>query len=355
MNVAIVTPHLVEGDAVGNDVCGMYRCLLERGIGASIFVEKNRAKLPTRDLHELDECANEGDLIIYHHSTSCEVAIQILERSPATLVVKYHNITPPRYFVGYSEAAALSCAEGIHQLTRLARLNALFLVDSAYNGKDLHAIGIPWHALPPFTQADALLDAVPHVDSPADQCESSSNVLVVGRVVPQKNLVAAVRGFARFSETSPGPCRLYIVGNHGLRTYASEVRSEADALGLDGSVVLTGVVDLPRLKRYYASADTLLLLSQHEGFGVPLVEAMALAVPAIATRAAAIPETCGDVVHYVDKGEPDEVAEAIGRVCDRGQYRDELIRKGRDRYLAVYDNRVIAGRFHELIDPLLKP
>jgi glycosyltransferase involved in cell wall biosynthesis len=371
MKIALITPSLINGDAVSNDVAGMYRALRGRGLAAAIFAEKNRTELPSAPIDRLDSAWGQGDLIIYHHSTGCEAAVSRLEAARSAKLIKYHNITPTSYFERYFPDAARSCAEGLGQLARLVRLDAVFLVDSLFNGEDLAAIDreVAWHCLPPFTQADTLLEAVPHFDEslpdqdrrrpldgakPVPVLERHVQVLVVGRVMPQKNILAAVRGFARYAARRGEPAHLWIVGDAGLESYVDEVRAEIAALGLERFVSLTGKVELPHLKGYYQRADALLLLSDHEGFGVPLVEAMALGIPAIAAKTAALPHTGGDAVHYVEATDPDAVADALGRVCDGDEYRRALVRNGRRRYATEFDNRVIGQRFHQVIDQFLR-
>src|SRR5688572_18647618 len=187
MLTAIATPNLTDGDGVGNDVLGMARTLRADGRRVELFAESARVAEDVRPLGELPRAVGRGDVLIYHHSIKCEAGVRAVEELPCRAVVKYHNITPPRFFADVNPDAVEGAEVGLRQAARLARTNAAIWVDSAFNGREL---GRPCDELPPFHQVDRLAAAVP--DAAAGLDGWGTTILCVGRVAPNKNLRLAV-------------------------------------------------------------------------------------------------------------------------------------------------------------------
>jgi glycosyltransferase involved in cell wall biosynthesis len=170
---------------------------------------------------------------------------------------------------------------------------------------------------------------------PAD-CEAArrryglpeSYILFVGNLEPKKNLVRLVEAYALLRERGTG---------HGLVIAGSpawggeHLRARIRALGLEGSVVLTGVVRPEDLPCVYAMADVFAFPSLYEGFGLPPLEAMAAGVPVVASNRASLPEVTGDAAILVDPLRADAIADAIQDVLSNGELRNRLVAKGRER------------------------
>ena len=114
-------------------------------------------------------------------------------------------------------------------------------------------------------------------------------------------------------------------------------------------MVVTGRVTVPQLKALYLSADALLVTSDHEGFCVPLVEAMSLGVPVVAVPHAAVPDTAGPAARYAD-ADPAALAGAIHEVIADGGARERHLLAGRERYDERFTSAAIGRRFLELLD-----
>ena len=153
-------------------------------------------------------------------------------------------------------------------------------------------------------------------------------LLVVGNLCRRKNQRMMVRAFARWLSRNPTyPHRLVLVGNRGA--YGQKLQKEVVRLGLDrGRVLLPGYVAHEDLPYLYAGAELLLNTSLYEGFGLPLVEAMACGLPVVASRASCFPEIAGNAARYVDPEDPDDIAAAIREVLENTALREELIQHG---------------------------
>jgi glycosyltransferase involved in cell wall biosynthesis len=339
VNVSLITPVLLEGDAVSNDVRGWYRVLRRAGHDVRLYAEECHAGLPCGPVGEAGERLGPDDLCVYHHSMGCTAALNLLGRLACRRLVRYHNVTPARYYHDDLKVR-LECNKGVRQLRDLVSMGCEFVATSEFTARDLTALApdVPYRVVPPYNQVDDLLRATPDYLAALPYNDARYNVLTVGRVVPNKNLVRAVGAFARFRAAVRGRARLLIVGDPGDGRYAKQVMAAAARLGVGEDVVFAGRVGVRQLKAFYLAADALLLLSEHEGFGVPLVEAMALRVPAVAAGTTALPETGGDAARYADPADEAETAAVLGGVvCDAG-LREAMMVRGRERYETRFAN-----------------
>lgn len=146
----------------------------------------------------------------------------------------------------------------------------------------------------------------------------------VGNAKPHKNLSTLLRAFERLRATMNA--RLVVIGRiDKLRTVDS---TTVQRLQETEGIQVLGEVSVPVLKAVVADANALVFPSLYEGFGLPAVEAMALGCPVIASRAASLPEVCGDAALYVDPGDADHIAGVMTRVAGDDNLRQSLVSRG---------------------------
>jgi glycosyltransferase involved in cell wall biosynthesis len=342
VRVALITPVLLEADAVSNDVRGMLRLLKQSGHDVRLFAEECHTPLPWQPVPEAGDWLGAEDLCIYHHSMGCTAALELLLRLPCRRLVRYHNVTPARYYQDDLKTK-LECNKGVWQLRDLVRMGCEFLATSEFTVRDLTVLesDVKYRIVPPYNQVDELLRLTPDYLAALPYNDAKYNVLSVGRLVPNKNLVKAVEAFARFHARAKGRARLLLAGDPGDGRYARQVADAAKSLGILADVTMIGRVGTRQLRALYLIADTLLLVSEHEGFGVPLVEAMALRVPTVASSTTALPETGGDAAEYVDPADISGIAETIEKVTCDIHLREKMMVTGRERYEAGFTNRCV--------------
>jgi glycosyltransferase involved in cell wall biosynthesis len=355
MTIAIALPTLVEGDAVGNDVFGMTRVLRDQGHDVQLVAWYSRVNEPVRNPEELPKMLNRPeDVLIYHHSIGCEWAVKAIEKLRCRKIVKYHNVTPPKFFADLNAEVAKGCQEGLDQLPRLVRANPLFWADSEFNSADLRALRAKHvTVLPPFHQAEQLLEieADRHAVNGLD--DWGTNILVVGRLVPNKNIALAVQAFAIYKRQHNPLARLVIVGDRPVPSHAVEIEKLIQETGFADSILITGKVTTSQLKALYLTSDALLVTSLHEGFCVPLIEAMGLMLPIVAVPNAAIPGTGGDAI-LTPPAEPEAIARELSRATLDADLRQDLIARGRKRYLHHFENTAIRRQFLRLIESVIE-
>ena len=351
--ISILTPTLIASDAVGNDVLGMHRLLTRRGHEVHLFAEDWSVDgVPVLYAsHARDYAESLDDILIYHHSIGWELGGDILESSACRTIIKYHNVTPAEFFARLSSHHQQLCELGRSQLASIARArHTVYLAASAYNMRELIAAGAGparTFVVPPFNQAESLSGVVPDLAVLDKYTDGKTNLLMVGSVRPNKGYASLIEAFAQYYYDFNCHSRLLIVGaeDDKLDGYSKALRELADLLHLEGAVVFTGEVPVEALKAYYLASDVFVIASEHEGFCVPLVEAMAMKLPIVGYASAAIAETmadCGVVWETID---PSLMAESIDTLVRDGETTAALAHEGQRRFEAVFSNAAIENEF----------
>jgi glycosyltransferase involved in cell wall biosynthesis len=362
--IAVVGLTITPGDAVGQDALHMQQVLSDYGHEAVLFSSHwIKANPLTRDVRGVDEFLGDDPtaVLLYHHAIGWDTGLELVRRTRCKRVVRYHNVTPARFFAGYPGQAVTMCTRGREQLRDLVRIQCdLYLSASEYNEAELRRLGADTArcaVLPPFHQVDRLAAAGPDREVLRACGDGRTNLLFVGRRVPNKGHRFLIDAFAAYAEHYDADSRLLLVGREdpALVGYTNQLRDQARRLGVADRVLFLGGVTEGELRACYESAHVFVVASEHEGFCVPVVEAMALGVPVVAYGTSAIPDTVGDAGLVWDEPDPFLLAESIARVARPGPVRDELVRRGRRRYAEQFGNEHIAGRFVAALENVCSP
>ncbi len=155
-------------------------------------------------------------------------------------------------------------------------------------------------------------------------------LLYVGGILERKNLVNLVLAFSRMLRDRPSlDVRLVLVGKKGR--FAKVLEEQIEELELTDKILLPGAADLPRLVSLYRHSAAFVFPSLVEGFGFPVLEAMACGTPVIAANASAIPEVAGKGAFLVDPRDPDALAAALARALEDRAWTEELKTRGAAR------------------------
>ncbi|HJO04603.1 MAG TPA: glycosyltransferase family 4 protein [Acidobacteriota bacterium] len=337
------------GDAIGNEIRQIRGALRAAGHESEIFVELLDSKMDP-EVHpylEYREIASPDNVMLLHYSMASPVSRMAAELDDS-LVLIYHNITPPEWFAPYSLRVAHNCAAARLQLARLRPHTALALGVSEYNRQELEEIGFERTAVVPL-----LLD-LDRLDGSASQLvlDRYSNDrptwLVVGRVAPNKCVEDVIRAFAYFQRYVDDRARLLIVGEHRhIPLYYYDLQRFTREIGVS-DVHFVGHVSDDELNAYYRVASILVCLSEHEGFCVPLFEAFRSDLPAIAFAAAGIPYSTGGGLLMLEDKDPALVAETVASVLDDETLRAQLLARQRRVLSELEADRVIRSLFEQL-------
>jgi glycosyltransferase involved in cell wall biosynthesis len=327
---------VLEPSAVGAHAMEARRILRDMGLESEIFADGTH---PTwadevQPYKDYGRRARADDILLYQAAVGSVVADYLLERSEP-LVVNYHNVTPARFFRRWEPDVVHALQVGARQVRRLAPRAAAGIADSAYNEGELRDLGYRRTTVAPVLfDVDAVRSDVDETvvrRLMADKERGGADLLFVGRVAPHKAQHDLVKALAAYRRAYDPAARLHIVGGSSSARYWTTLERYVDALGLQDAVHLAGSVSAGALAAHYRVADALVCLSEHEGFCIPLVEAMASDVPIVAFRAAAVPETLAGAGILLDSKDPATVAAAVHRVIDDADLRRRLVEAGRAR------------------------
>lgn len=348
-------PMLHEEDAVGRHTMAVREELRRRGVDSEIFVETvdPATAADSRPAEEYLATAGPADVVCYQFATASDLAPRFAAH-PGRVVLDYHNVTPPELFASWDNGLARHQVAALAQLDLLAPTAVLGVADSEWNRSDLVARGCPATAVvPPVVK---LATGVPRAVPPAAVTpaglsprpgRSGALWLSVGRIAPSKALEDAIAALFAYRARYDPEAKLLVVGRSALPSYDRALRGYAADLGLAGAVRFAGPVDDAVLSSAYKEADALVVTSDHEGFCLPLVEAMAHGLPVVAYRQGAVPEVLGGAGVLLDEKDADTVADALFGVRRAGE-RDRLAAAGYAR-LAELDLGRAAARLVDLL------
>jgi|WetSurMetagenome_2_1015567.scaffolds.fasta_scaffold111462_2 glycosyltransferase involved in cell wall biosynthesis len=350
MRVAICTPDVAPGDAVSNDVIGMDLAFDAYDCETRIFAQNIYISRPeVLDFEKIGSFLQDSrDLIIYHHSVGWDAGLSLLRRINCRRVIKYHNVTPSRFFEGLADNYVVACRKGREQLSDLRKLGAdLYLADSAYNLDELLVegrTGFRYAVIPPFHCVDRLqtIEADSVVVNRFGN-GGAENLLMVGRIVPNKGYSYLIEVFHAYRSQYNSKCRLLLAGREDptLSVYTQALHRQVSELGLEESVFFLGAISDAALKACYHVADAFVITSLHEGFCVPLVEAMSMRVPIVAYSSGAIRETVGNAGLVWKDRDPELLAYSLDLLMRDEQIRMALSETGLRRYRRRFSNKKI--------------
>jgi L-malate glycosyltransferase len=327
-----LVPSLSIRDAIGNHALQVRRLLLDLGYRSDLHADNvtGRFNVPVHRASAVPE----GTWLIFHHSIGSGAAARFAAHRGGR-VLNYHNITPAELFAPWEAAVAAELDLGRRQLAGLANLTHHAVADSGFNRDELVDLGFPSTGVAPILFDPGALARV--VDRSVasrlatTRSRQGTQVLFVGRMAPNKAQHALVAGLAVYRrEFDPG-AHLHLVGGVSSPTYEKAVRRQVQAAGLRRAVTFHDSVSDGALAAHYLNADVFCCLSDHEGFGVPLLEAMAHDVPVVARAGTGVSGTVGEAAILLPDRDPVTTAVALHRVCSDGALRERVVAAGRRR------------------------
>ena len=351
MQVHQFYPIVVYGGAASNQILNLQRLLWRMGHRGEIFCEQLPLQFEGRARHiaQYARYSSPGDVLLLHFSMaySAEV-LSWLEQIPDRKVVVYHNITPHTYFAGIDDLYFEAARAGREQLDHLRTLAEAGWGVSEFNCQELAARGWTRLGVLPIV-FDPRRYAVRPDRRILKRWQDGVNVLFVGRLSPNKRFEDLILTFYYLKRFVRPDARLLLVGSaqQNVQPYREFLEALVARLGLS-DVVFTGHVSTSQLVAYYRCASVYLSMSEHEGFGVPLLESMHFGVPVVAYKAAAVPETLGGSGVLVTAKEYAAVAELIGVLVEDEGLRAQIVARQCERLRDFFPER-IEERLGELL------
>jgi len=328
MRIDQLTSGFSTGDAISGEVIQYQRAFAVWGYESEIFVDPKftspKMRGLCRDFREYPKYDSADNILIFHFSIGSQF-LPFLRELKCRKIIKYHNITPAKFFAGVDRKVAESLKRGREELRDFAGIADLALGDSEYNRRELEECGYRNTGVAPILIDFSGLDCMPEQEVMRTHSAAFTNVLFVGRVVPNKKFEDVIRCFYYYQKTINSGSRLFLVGSYqGMQNYYSYLKAMVSELGLT-NVIFPGHVSDAELAAYYKLADLYLCMSEHEGFCIPLLEAMHRDIPVIAYRAAAVEETLGGAGILFNEKRFEEIAEMIDLLTKDKALRQRVI------------------------------
>jgi glycosyltransferase involved in cell wall biosynthesis len=338
-------PAAHRGDAIGDSARRVRDLLREQGHVSEIYALSIDEDM-RGDVRPFEEPeAKRGDLTIFHFAVPSPMT-EAFAALPRGRVLQYHNITPAHFFAPYDPGIFRIAVAGRRELASLASRTDLALGDSDYNRQELEALGFARTGVMPIAVDTARITNAPR--HPAIETilgDGLTNVLFVGRIVPNKKIEDIVRLAEQFKRYIDARYRFIFVGRtDGVPRYYATVRALIDEYEmLPDRFWFAGAVSDWELAAFYRHASVYLSMSEHEGFCVPLVEAMASGVPVLAYASSAVTETLGGAGVTFAPKDMEYAAELLGQLAFDPDVRARVI-EGQSRRLEAFgDDYLRAG------------
>lgn len=328
------------GDAVSDQVFAIQRWLRAVGFESEVFAERFQPELAgqVRSAREYRPSGAET-CVIHHHAVGSDIAERLMGLDMPQLLI-YHNITPPQFFAFSDPILAANLQKGRRQLEAMRARTLLALGDSGYNARELVELGYESTGVLPIVLDEAHLQ-IPLEESVAAECDGARPVvLFVGRFAPNKRQEDLLKLHYCLRRINPG-ARLVLVGNTDFVDYVTWLRGLANDLELDDSAVrVTGHVSHEAMVTYYRCADVYVSMSEHEGFGKPLIESMYCGLPVVAYASTAVPDTLGDAGILFHRKDYESLAELIDWLTRDAALRQRIVARQSQRVQAFLEPAV---------------
>ncbi|MBN1878487.1 glycosyltransferase family 4 protein [bacterium] len=351
MKILQLVPTLHSGDAIGNNARTLKEYFVSIGAKSEIFYLEADADTERdgRPISDFSKWADSEDTAILLHYALPSPLNDIFRKSSGYRILIYHNITPPEFLDGYPHLQNIS-QEGRRQLRMLRDIPNLSLADSEYNRLELEQMGFSDTEEMPIFLNFSMYERPPcPVTLKMFSDRDTITFVFVGRVTPSKCHHDLIRFYGFYKRYIDTRCRLIMVGKYdGFERYLRQCTELADRLKL-GDILFTGKVSNDELLAYYRLADLFVSMSEHEGFGVPLLESMYLNVPVLAFSAGAVPYTLnGGGVVFHRKDRLGEVSELAGLMVKDSEFRSAVLQSQHQR-MTYFSRRTMTARWVKIL------
>jgi glycosyltransferase involved in cell wall biosynthesis len=326
-------PAAHKGDAIGDSARRVRDLLRAMGHASDIFALTIDGELSGQVRSFDDPAAHDGDVTIFHYALPSRMTAAF-RQLPRGRVLQYHNVTPPEFFAPYDAGIFRLATLGREELATLAGHTDAALGDSAYNQRELDGLGFANTGVFPIAVDPDRIRAAPR--RPALErllSDGFANFLFVGRIAPNKKIEDHVRLAEHYKRYVDTEYRFIFVGRtesvpryyDTVRALIAEYQMPADRF------IFTGPVPDEDLATYYRTARVYISLSEHEGFCVPLVEAMLADVPVLAYASTAVPDTLAGAGLAFAPKDLEYAAELLGELAYNEDLRRQIIAGQRQR------------------------
>lgn len=350
MKIVQVLDYYASGNAVANCAVTYHKFSKRLGVDSKIVARLiDKKDEDVADLSYLDTLSK-NDTIMYHLCIGTPLNNDICDYECKKVLV-YHNITPPKFLEEYDSGLSEACAEGLRQLVMMKPYFQLYLADSEFNRQDLIKVGYEADkivVIPPLVSRKDL-EHLPDLNYVNKYGDGWTNILFVGRVSPHKKHEDLIRIFNYYKRNINPKSRLILAGGV-MENYCRHLEKFVEELELD-DVIFTRQISFSQLLALYKTASIFLCTSEHEGYCIPLIEAMVFGIPVIGYNAGAIGDTMGGSGILLEDKSPVLVSKIINELENNKTIREHLL-EHQNAYLETISEEKIFDLYKTWIENL---
>lgn len=333
---------LIElGDSIGQDFANQVRTLMAAGLQCRTFAEVyDNALYPDLKIESIESLRSALDSrpapVVYHWCDGWYDIDALLKSRQAPLIVRWHNNTPPWFFAPYSTDATSRTLRGYSGILKLIDSPRVrVLANSQFSAGQLEILGVSPDQIKVVYPVSDYLRRAQTRREPPESARTKLVLLFVGRIVPHKGHRHVLNSAAILRTKFGINCRVLFPGRKdpSMLAYAAELKALAINLGVE--MELPGEVDARQLAKMYATSDVFVCLSEHEGFGLPVIEAMRAELPVVGYRSSAVAETLRGHPLACERLDYHQIAARIDCLANHDVSRD----------VVAFQNEVLLPRF----------
>ncbi len=329
MRIDQLIPAFHKGDAIGDTGLHMKQFLRSKGFSSQIYCLNCDEDLENdSEFFKNFKKPERSDITILHYALPSPLTKEFMELSNKKVMI-YHNITPPEFFIDYSEEMTRISMLGRKELQSLVSHVDLAFADSEYNRSELEEMG--------YEQTEVFSLFVDF-----DKYEKSEskfiynlfnddriNIVFVGRIVPNKKIDDLIKVVFYYKKFISPLVRLIVIGKTSSlpKYYQSLIRLADEFYLKPEEICFTGHIPDEEMFAIYKASDLFLSMSEHEGFGLPFIESMVFDVPILAYNCTAVPYTLDGAGILINKKKIDYISELVDIVARNNQIRNEIIKR----------------------------
>ncbi len=318
-------PVLHYGDAIGQEAISIKEFFIKKGFKSEIYTFSTDKQVEgmAKNIREYED---RDDIKIYHYAIPSELTDFFL-KAKGLKVLRYHNITPYKFFYKSRKDLFRIGYYGRKELIKLKSAIHVGVGDSEYNRKELEEIGYP------NTFSFPLMINFPSYKKKRIKMieklflDGKFNIFFAGRIVPNKKIEDLIKIFFYFKKYVHQNSRLIISGNTRAdkRYYYALLDYRNYFFLTEKDVVFTGHIPYDEFLTLYQISDVFMTMSEHEGFCLPLVEAMIYNLPIVAYKSTAIPYTLDGAGVMVKNKNPALVGELLFELKNNEKFREKVL------------------------------
>jgi glycosyltransferase involved in cell wall biosynthesis len=349
-----IMPSFLHGDAIGNQARRIRELLRQWGFRSQIYAQSRDRRLSDRGVDYAHYRGSPDNILIFHYSIGSPLT-EFVRQLPDQVILYYHNVTPPEFLRNYNPEFAALLERGRRELA-LFKDAPFTWAASEYNRQEMLDLGFRQvEVMPCFLCFDEVLASA---ESPAgrevvaEYGDGWVNLLFVGRLVPNKRQEDLIHAFNYYHRLVNPRSRLFLIGSDSNAPgYRLELETLVETLDL-AHVHITGWLS-EGLGGYYRAATVFVCLSEHEGFCIPLLEAMAFDRPVLAFNATGVPYTLGEAGMLVNRKRYDVIGELIDLLARDERLRQQVVARQRQR-LAEFAPAIVAECLRRNVERIVR-